>query len=178
MHTPRLVRAAVTAGTLALATLASSAAHAQFANHSLGIEGGFAYIANPSAQNVGSGGNVGIDSTLYIENGFDLYFRLLIGVHRQQEPSKNVIGILPAVGFRYLFSEDLFRPYVGLSLAYLAFFTDDYTSRIAVSPMVGFEYFVSYNMSLGLQAEYDLIISLNDSPEHAAVVAGKVAWYF
>ena len=183
MLTPRFARAALVAGAFAACLLCGSEARAQFANHSIGFEAGGVYVANPSAQGVGSGGQLGIDSTLYIESGFDLYFRVLVGIHHAPICGTNyngceVVGVIPAVGFRYLLSEDTIRPYLGLTLGYLAFFTDTYDSRFSISPMAGIEFFVADNFSIGLQAEYHLMLELNGNPAHAFIGLAKVGWYF
>lgn len=179
MLSPRLARTALCAIAFATCALAPCLARAQFANHSIGLEVGGLYIANPSAQNIGSGGGIGIDSTLYIESGFDLVFRVLLTINRQWQPEANVIGILPTVGFRYLFSEDTIRPYLGLSLAYLGMLTGAAdTSHVNVVPTAGVEFFVSNNTALSIQAEYHLIIALNSPLEHAIVGLARVGWYF
>ncbi|MBI5549721.1 MAG: hypothetical protein HY901_38025 [Deltaproteobacteria bacterium] len=178
MLTPRLVRAVAAAGAFLCAALAAKPAQAQFANHSIGFEAGYVYVANPAAQNVGSGFDLGVNSTLYIESGFDLYFRILVGIHKQRLPEQNVVGILPAVGFRYLFSEDTVRPYLGLNLAYQAYITDEYSSRFALAPQAGIEFFVAENFSIGFQTEYHLVLSLNAPPEHGVIGLGRVGWYF
>lgn len=190
MHSPRLVRRALAIGAFAACLTAGGAAHAQFANHSIGFEAAGVFVANPDAQNVGSGGQVGIDATLYIESGVELYFRALVGIHHAM-PSAcidsaghmnvngcEVVGVIPAVGFRYLFSEESVRPYLGLTLGYLAFFTSTYDSRFSISPMGGLEFFVSENFSVGIQAEYHLMLELGASPAHAVLGLGKVGWYF
>ncbi len=130
----------------------------------------------PREQNVGSGANFGVEYSVYIENGFDLHMRCLVGIHQQQVPSKNVVGIFPAIGIRYLLSEEVFRPYIGASIAYMAFLTDKYSSRVSLSPYAGFEYFADENFAVGLQAEYLPIISLNDPVVHSLAGVAKVSW--
>lgn len=174
----RLLRNALASGAFALLALASGEARAQFANHSIGFEAGYNYVANPDAQNVASGFSFGISSTLYIENGFDLYFRALLGIHKETLDDTNVVALVPALGVRYLLSEDTIRPYLGLSLGYMHVFMMDYIARFNVTPNAGIEFFVGENLSLGLQAEYHLIVSLNSSPEHGIVGLGRINWYF
>ncbi len=180
MLTPRTLRATLVAAAFAVGTVAASDAQAQFANHSIGFELGGMWIPNPDAQNVGSGGMLGLNSTLYIEAGFELYFRILVGIHHVPKPSPgtDVFGLAPAVGIRYLFSEDYIRPYLGVLLEYDSFFMDEYEPRITVAPMGGLEFFVSDNFSIGIQAEYHLLLWLNESPEHSVVGLAKAGWYF
>jgi hypothetical protein len=40
--------------------------------------------------------------------------------------------------------------------------------------MGGIEFFVAENFSIGLQAEYHLMLELNGSPAHAVIGLGKV----
>ena len=191
MLTPRFARTLLVNGVFAACLLTGAQARAQFANHSIGFEAGGVYVANPEAQRVGSGAQVGLNASLYIESGFEVYFRALVGIHHGDagicggKPSGcEVVGVVPAMGFRYLFSEDTIRPYLGLTVGYLAFFgknvdnSDNVNSRFSISPMGGIEFFVSDNFSIGLQAEYHLMLELNGSPAHAVIGVGKVGWYF
>jgi len=180
MLTPRSLRTLVAVAAFAGSLVASAPAQAQFANHSIGFELGGMWVTNPDALNVGSGGILGINSTLYIESGFELYFRLQVGIHHVPKPSpgKDVFGMAPGIGFRYLFSEDTIRPYLGLLAAYDSFFMDTYSPRITVAPFGGLEFFVADNFSIGVQAEYHLLLWLNESPEHSVTGVAKVGWYF
>ena len=185
-------RALLAAATLALCALWATPARAQFSNHSIGFEAGGVYIPSPG---ISSGGALGLDSTLYMESGVELYFRILVGIHHvnglslcqtDTEPNRNacnVVGLMPAFGFRYLFIEDNIRPYLGLNVAYEAYFTTNYISRFSISPMAGIEFFVSDNFSIGLQVEYHMLLALNSTPdydwlEHGVVGLVKVGWYF
>ncbi len=187
----RAVVAVVAAGAFAACLLTAPQARAQFANHSIGFEAAGVYVANPEAQRVGSGAQLGLNAALYIESGFELYFRALVGIHHGDAAicggkvgGCEVVGVVPAMGFRYLFSEDTIRPYLGLTAGYLAFFgknadnSDAVNSRFSLSPMGGIEFFVAENFSIGLQAEYHLMLELNGSPAHAVIGLGKVGWYF
>lgn len=179
MLTPRFSRAALAAGALVACLSTASPARAQFANHSIGVEVGAIIIGNPAEFGIGSGGGLGLNATLYIESGFDLYFRALVSINNYK--NVNVVGVLPAIGFRYLISEDTIRPYLGLSVGYLAFFQDNANwGRFALSPMAGIEFFVADNFSLGLQAEYDLMAEIVPAfkAEHAAVILARFNWYF
>ncbi|HEY3452886.1 MAG TPA: hypothetical protein VGK67_41475 [Myxococcales bacterium] len=178
MLTPRFARAALVTGAFAACLLTGAEARAQFANHSIGVELGAVVIANPAEFGVGSGGGLGLNATLYIENGFDVYFRAIISINNYK--NENVIGVLPAVGFRYLLSEDTIRPYLGLTIGYLAFFQASYNSRVSLAPMAGVEFFVYDNFSIGLQVEYDLMAEIvpQFKAEHAFVGLGRFNWYF
>ena len=158
--------------------MSGAEARAQFANHSIGFEAGGVIIGNPQEFQVGSGGGLGVNSTLYLEKSFELYVRLVVSIHNYD--NLNVVGLLPSVGFRYLFSEDTIRPYLGLTIGYLAFFTENYINRGSLGPMAGIEAFVGDNFSVGLQAEYQLMAEIVPQfrAEHAFVLLGKAGWYF
>ena len=174
-----VTRALLATGVFAACVFSASPAQAQFANHSIGFEVGGMWIANPEAQGVGSGGGLGINATLYIESGFEMYFRLLVGLHAPAGLNKSTaVAISPALGFRYLFSEENVRPYLGLAIAYDSFLNIPYDARFTVAPMAGLEFFVADNFSIGVQAEYHLLLQLDKDPEHAVVGLGKFGWYF
>ena len=191
MLTLRPFRLLSLGGALAVCLLCGSEARAQFANHSLGLETAGVYVANPDAlnstqgvkQTVGSGGQIGIDATLYIDGGFDFYIRVLVGIHQSDRCNGlqgcQVVGVVPALGFRYLLLEDTIRPYLGLTVGYLAFFTAEYDSRFAISPMGGVEFFISDSFSIGPQIEYHLMLELNQKePAHAVIGVVRMGWYF
>jgi outer membrane protein len=188
MRPTRPLRACYIALVCLAGALAPSPAQAQFANHSIGFEAGAMYILNPGdvpspSPRIGSGGGIGLNGSLYIESGFELNARVLVTLHeREASPSNyNVVGILPAVGFRYLFSEENIRPYVGLQIAYLAFITNDYDgSRLAVVPVLGIDFFPSENFSIGVQIEPNIILDLVPTFWARFALGGvvKVAWHF
>jgi outer membrane protein len=162
----------------AVALCAASPARAQYANHSIGFEAG--YMVFDSDIGAGDGPDVGVEATVYLDNGFELYFRTLIGLHKDQAADKNAIGAFPAVGVRYLFSDESLRPYVGVTASYLHFFGGDTLpgSLFAVSPNLGLEYFFEANTALGLQAEYHRVLALNGPSGNAFAAVARIAWGF
>src|SRR5688500_9880773 len=90
--------------------LCAGTAQAQFANRSLGLSVGYLSLENSDA-GVDSGVPIGIDASLYIENGFDLTANFQVMILNQLD--SQVVGVAPATGIRYLFSEESFRPYAG-----------------------------------------------------------------
>jgi hypothetical protein len=93
---------------LSLTLLWGTEAFAQFANHGIGFSAG--YLTIDRSVGAGSGPVLGLESTLYIENGFDLYFRAMAGIHKDLATDKNAVGLFPALGVRYLLSEEQLRP--------------------------------------------------------------------
>jgi len=176
---PKLMGASVALAAL----LYSGAAQAQFTNHSIGFEAG--YLIIDRSVGAGSGPDFGVNATLYIESGFDLYCRLIFGIHEDLGPGeKKAVGFFPALGVRYLFSEDMLRPYVGLNLAFMHFFGSDYLpgALFSANPNLGLEYYFDSNLSVGLQAEYHRILVLNSTASsqsgNAYAIVAKIAWGF
>lgn len=165
---------------VALTVLWAGEAAAQFTNHTIGFDVG--YLSIDRSVGAESGPVLGLESTLYIESGFDLYFRVLAGIHKEVNGEKqNAIGFFPGMGVRYLFSEEDVRPYLGASLTYLQFFgaaTLPTTLRVAVSPFAGLEIYVQSNTAIGFQAEYQRIIELNGNGGNAFGFLGRVSWGF
>jgi outer membrane protein len=172
------IRAAVPLALGTLALLVSSEARGQFANHSIGFAAGYAVI-DPQVR-AGSGLVLGVESTLYLEAGFDLYFRVLAGIHKDLVSDTNAVGFFPGIGIRYLFSEDFVRPYVGVGLAFMHFFASANlpSALFAASPFLGIEYFFDNNAAVGIQGEYQRILVLNGPGGNAFAGFARVAWSF
>ena len=173
----RAVSASV-AALFAVVLLAGGEAHAQFANHSIGFDAG--YLIIDKAVGVGNGGVIGIESTLYLEAHFDLYFRVLAGIHKEIVTGSNVVGLFPGIGVRYLLSEDTFRPYLGLSMSFMHFFGSDAlpAAIFAASPMLGVEYFFDNNVCAGAQFEYQRMLALNGPDGNSFAIFARIAWSF
>ena len=162
-----------------LVTFWAGDALAQFTNNTIGFQAGYLGIANPIK--VKSGPVLGLESTLYLESGFDLVFRVLGGVHKDRVTEKNAIGFFPSIGIRYLFSEEVLRPYFGLNLSYLQFFGADSmptTLRVAFTPALGFEYYFQSNTAFGLQGEYQYVLDLNEDGGSAFAGVARISWGF
>ncbi len=163
-------------------------AQAQFTNHSIGFEAGFFYLTPEVGAT--SGPTLGINSTLYLDHGVDLYFRAQAGLHQEgggMPNPKNLIGVFPALGLRYLFSQEDFRPFVGGCISYLHFFGSDSglfpDALFAVVPIFGgAEYYVASNTAIGFQVEYHRTLVLNETllvhNANAIAASAKVAWGF
>lgn len=167
------------AAAFALGLGAAGEARAQYANHSIGFEAGYLFV-DPLIQ-VGSGPDLGIEGTIYLDNGFELYLRVVAGIHDDLAvfPVQKAIGIFPALGVRYLFTQEALRPYLGLSVSFMHFFGDNLPSALfGVSPNAGLEYFFQANTAVGLQAEYHRILALNEPSGNAFAVLAKISWGF
>jgi outer membrane protein len=187
MCTPRPPCARLIALACLAGTLLPGLAQAQFANHAVGLEVGGMWVLNPedvhgNSPKIGSGGGLGLYGSLYVESGFELQARVLITIHeRIANPNYTVVGVLPTLGFRYLFSEEYIRPFIGLDIAYLAFVTNDYdAARFALVPVLGIDFFPSENFSIGLQVEPHVILDLVPQFWVGFALAGvaRVGWHF
>ncbi|MFN7135311.1 MAG: hypothetical protein ACK4N5_24770 [Myxococcales bacterium] len=165
-------------GLAACVLLGGADAFAQFKNHTIGFEAGYMVVGR--SLGASSGPVIGIDSSLYIENGFDLFFRVAAGIHEDLLARSNSVGFFPAMGVRYLFSEEHLQPFLGANLAFMHFFGSPNLppALFSVSPNVGLSYYFTEDFSVGLQAEYHLILSLNQTPAHAFAPIARVAWGF
>ena len=156
---------------LALAMSAPSWATASFANKELGLGvSGFALLP-PGLDKVSSGFPLTLEGGLYIENGFAAYLRIF-GMLLQQSIGFGPNGASPGLvlggggqlGLRYLFLEEMVRPYVMLHLAGLYFGRDPNigpTFYAGLGAGGGVDFFVADSVSLGVRATVDLFLTLN-----------------
>ncbi|XXF76014.1 hypothetical protein P2318_23535 [Myxococcaceae bacterium GXIMD 01537] len=160
-----------------LALLGASPAHAQFANRSLGISGG--YLGFNRTAGLDSGAYLGLDASLYIESGFELVSLTKIAFPLDPGTNKRVIGLAPSVGMRYLFMEESIRPYLGADLSYLLVFKADTTPQyVGVGPNLGVDLFISESVSIGARAQYNFYLALNEETQTSLILGGGLAAYF
>jgi outer membrane protein len=149
----------------ALAVLAvAGEARAQFANRSVGFQAGYLNLENVAQGALTFGIPIGLDGSLYIENGFEVVGGAGIMVVHEEPSSSNILALDgPSVGIRYLFSQESIRPYVGLDLSYLHLFgsLEPITDFVGLAPNAGLDYFVTDSVSLGLRFRFNLYVSLN-----------------
>lgn len=168
------------------AVLLGGEAKAQFQNRSVGLGFGAMKLA-ADVEPIVWGLPLTLESTLYIESGFDLYLRvpLMLLYQNYGVTAGGGGGLVLATGgqfgVRYLFSEEGVRPYVGLHLAGIYIVRDT-----AVGPSfmggpgvnAGLDYFVSDSISIGGRAYFDLFLTLN-APVRMNFGGGfNVATYF
>ena len=152
-------------------------AQAQFANRSLGVSAG--YIDFDRSAGLDGGLFLGLEGSLYIENGFDLVSLSKISFPRDPITGRRVVGLAPSVGIRYLILEESIRPYVGTDLSYLFVFTDAVTMNfVGIGPNVGIDYFVTDTVSLGARAQYNIYVMLNEPTQNSLTLSLGVAAYF
>ena len=161
---------------LAVALLGATPAHAQFANRSLGLSLG--YMDFNHTGGLEGGYFVGFDASYYIESGFDLVSLTKISFPRDPLTNKRVVGLAPSVGIRYLFLEETFRPYVGTDISYLFVFKDITAQYVGLGPNLGFDYFITDTVSLGLRGQYNFYIALNEKSQSSLTFSVGGAAYF
>ena len=165
-----------TLGLLA-ALLLATPSHAQFANHSLGLELGYLNFNN--TESLGSTFFLGLDASLYIENGFEVVSLTKLMFPQDPIAGTRVLGLAPSLGVRYLFLEEAFRPYVGADLSYLHLFRDAGDSNfVGLGPNVGLEYFVSDSISIGARAQFNFYFSLNEATQTTLMLSACASVYF
>jgi outer membrane protein len=170
--------------------LVAGEAHAQFANRSLGASIGFIKLFGGANNSVAGSTNVDfavpltIDGTLYIENGFDIYAHIplmLVSVSFGANTLSGaglVFGTGGHLGVRYLFSEEDFRPYIGIEVAGFVLLAKTNVVFIGPGAVAGFDYFALDTVSIGVRGFFDAFIELNVPIRPAAGGAVNVAVYF
>ncbi|MFL5347212.1 MAG: outer membrane beta-barrel protein [Hyalangium sp.] len=162
---------------LAVALLGASPAHAQFANRSLGLSLG--YMDFNRTGGLEGGYFVGFDASYYIESGFDLVSLTKLTFPKDPATGKRVVGMAPSIGIRYLLLEESFRPYAGADISYLFVFKEDQTAQyVGLGPNVGFDYFITDTVSLGVRGQYNFYIALNEKTQSSLTFSVGGAAYF
>ncbi len=174
---PATMRTLLCALGLSVALLGAAPAHAQFANHSLGLSLG--YMDFNSTAGLEGGMFLGLDASYYIEGGFDLVSLTKVTFPKDPLSNKRVVGVAPSVGIRYLFMEESFRPYAGGDISYLFVFRSASNLQyVGLGPNVGFDYFVSDSVSVGLRGQYIFYIALNEKTQNSLAFSAGAAAYF
>src|SRR5579863_7592175 len=140
------------------ALLASGSAWAQFANKSIGVQAGFLSLNGVAGNELDYGLPVGLNGSLYIENGFEVVAAVGVIVVHDKISNQNILALDgPSIGVRYLFSEESVRPYVGLDLSYLQLFgtaEQPNTAFAGLGPNGGVDIFVTDSVSIGVRARF------------------------
>lgn len=137
----------------------AAGAHAQFGNRALGISGGYLSIAEPSIE---WGVPVQLESSLYLEDGWESTFRVPLMVLSDRVLKRQVLGTGANVGLRYLLTEETVRLYVGAELTWLYIFRESGQSNyFGLAPNVGADVFVSDTVSIGARGTLNVYLALN-----------------
>jgi outer membrane protein len=170
---------------LVVALLGGMEARAQFANKRLGFElGGFSF----NDRNVTAGLAVQLEGNYYIENGFDVGIRVPAILLLTRQSNKQEFGTGGQLYFRYLFSEESFRPYAGLAIDVLVILRgQDMTDssgnqQVFWGPQAfgGIDYFVVDTVSIGARAFFTAHIAINNQTVFRPTFGGyaNVHFYF
>lgn len=171
------MRSFLTALGLSVAFFVATPAHAQFANHSLGVSAGYMNFNNTASLN--STVFIGFDASLYIENGFEVVSLTKIAFPQDPISEHRVVGLAPSLGIRYLFLEEGIRPYIGADLSYLHVFKDQGEQNfVGLGPNAGIEFFVSDSVSLGARAQFNAYLSLTERVQTSLILSAGTAVYF
>ena len=122
---------------------------------------------------------IGLEGSLYIENGWDVVSLSKIVIPRDDLAGQYIVGIAPSIGIRKLFSEERIRPYAGVDLSWLFLFRPVGTASLfGVGPNVGVDFFVSDSVSIGVRLQYILYFELNGPFRDSLDASVGVAAYF
>jgi outer membrane protein len=160
------------------ALVASAPAQAQFSNKTIGLSVGYMKMNTDNGYDHGI--PVGLEATLYIENGFEFITHFDFMILHQPVVDQNVVGIAPTIGFHYLFMEEDVRPYVGLDLSYLHVFSDvaENVNFFGIGPNLGVDLMVSESVSLGIKVQYNQYLALNGPQENSILGEAVIKTYF
>jgi outer membrane protein len=160
-----------------LALLAASTAHAQYANHSLGLSGGYMRFAEDSQLEPGA--FLGLEGSYYLDAGFELVSLTKLALPKDPLTGERVVGVAPSAGLRFLFAEEGLRPYVGTDLSYLMVFKRAGMEQyMGVGPNVGLDLFVGESTSVGARAQYNFYVRLNEPLQTSLTFSLGAATYF
>lgn len=163
---------------LGLALFFSSPAQAQFANKSIGL--GVGYMGLNFENVVDRAFPIGLEGSLYIENGFDLVAHTYVMLLNSPVYNQQYVGMFLSGGVRYLFSEESLRPYVGLDLGYFQTFGlgDASIYRVGLGPNAGVDYFFQDTWSVGVRGQFTAYWLLN-APVNTSLGAHAVisTWF-
>ncbi|RKG95958.1 hypothetical protein D7V97_36370 [Corallococcus sp. CA053C] len=163
---------------LLAALLGATPAHAQFSNRSLGLSLG--YMDFQRTAGLAGTPFLGLEGSLYIENGFEVVSlsKLMFPKDTFATPEKRVIGLAPSLGIRYLLLEESIRPYIGTDVSYLIVLKDSASNFVGLGPNIGIDFFVTDAVSLGLRAQYNFYLALNEDTQTSLTGSAGVAAYF
>ena len=162
---------------LAVALFVAAPAQAQFANHGLGLSAG--YMNFNDTASLHSTGFLGLDASLYLENGFELVSLTKLVFPVDPLTGQRVVGLAPSLGFRYLFLEESIRPYLGADLSFLHVFKEQGEQNFfGVGPNAGVELFVSDTVSVGARAQLNAYLSLTEKVQTSLILSAGTAVYF
>ncbi|HEY8210107.1 MAG TPA: hypothetical protein VIG99_21625 [Myxococcaceae bacterium] len=161
------------------AMLCGGAAHAQFANRSIGFSAGYIQL-NDNILNRGF--PFGLMGTYYLEDGLELTLRVH-GLIVTVAVANNVQAFAASGGFgvRYLFLQEQFRPYVGAEISYFQLIGGgggDLLNYVGASPAAGFDVMLGPQFSLGPRAQVNLYWMINRNLNTAWEVTVEAAAYF
>jgi len=155
--------------------LASGAARAQFANRSIGFSGGYIQLNEPV---ISWAVPLGLMGTYYLEDGLELTARVHGLIVTLQTTGQQAFAASGGMGVRYLFLQELFRPYVGLELSYFQAFLQNPLNYAGASPAAGFEVMLGPQLSVGPRGQMNFYWMLNRSLVVGFEVTVDLAAYF
>ena len=152
-----------------LVGLLASVVHAQYAPRSLGA-GPQVSVALGSRSVMGG---LSLEFSQYLESGFEFFARVPVLIAEvpvgADTPSGagRVFATGGSLGVRYLFTEGLVRPWVGLQLSGVVLVTKpEVTWSLGAGTTLGFDWILNESWSIGARGIYDVFIDLNRPWRH------------
>jgi len=144
------------------AMVGGGAAHAQFANRSLGFSVGYIQLSDNI---VNRAFPVGVMGTLYLEDGWEATIHLHgLVVTLAINNGLQSWAVDGGIGLRYLFLQEQVRPYVGLDLSYFQLLGDaagGLLNYVGASPVLGADFMIGPQLSVGPRAQVNVYWMLN-----------------
>jgi outer membrane protein len=160
------------------ALLVSGEARAQLANHSVRFSIGYLDLKN-TGSSMDWGVPIGLGYTGYIASHWEWSMDAQMMILTEPIANRQVIGAAGGPGLRYVFMEEQLRPYIGVDLDYLHIFDLPGTSNwVGMGPRVGFDYFVTDSLSLGLAGQSNLYWMLNAPLQTSVALNGSLSAWF
>jgi len=160
------------------AMLGGGAAHAQFANRSIGFSVGYIKLNDNIIQQAFP---VGLMGTAYLEDGWEATIRAHIMIVTLQLTGVQAFAADGGLGIRYLFLQEQFRPYVGLELSYFQLIGDaagGLLNYVGASPGIGADFMIGPQFSIGPRAQVNVYWMINRSLNVAYQATVELGFYF
>jgi outer membrane protein len=156
------------------------AAHAQYSSSALGVG-----IQATTVVSTGPQYGLTLEYSRYLESSFEFYVRAPVLIVETpvgaatESGAGRVFGTGLSLGVRYLFHEEVLRPWVGLHLGASVLITrPEIAWFLGPGTAVGLDWVLSESFSLGLRGSYDVFVDLNRPWRHQLGLTLGVAVLF
>ena len=153
-------------------------AQAQYGNYRMGVGLGTMYFTAKDVESVW-GATLALESSIYIENGFDVGAQVPLVVLFDREAKREHFATGLSFNFRYLFIEEYIRPYIGAQIGGLYIFRRNLGSFFFdIGPIVGADFFIADAWSIGPRLFANFHLMLNEPVRYSVGGFLSVHTYF